>query len=352
MHGSRRGWDGNVAVRAIDSDYRQGIEPCGVGLRSAVGDGGTRLCTPTASVDDKPAARGFSRVALACDIPVPAARNADRTPETRFAGLRERDCEADARSAICATVALACDIPARPPPKRIMTIQTVFLDAGGVLVTPNWARVAETMGRHGVAVSAPTLASAELHAKRQLDAEFNGKLPAARSDGWSYFGLVLEHARVPHTAAVDEAFADLREYDARWNLWEHVPEGVVPALDRLRELRLTLVVVSNTNGTLKALLERIGLAPRVDLVIDSFEEGVEKPDPRLFRIAIDRAGARLESTVHVGDLYCVDVMGARAAGVRAVLLDAANLSPDADCVRIRSLGELADRLQDETLFRT
>jgi len=228
-------------------------------------------------------------------------------------------------------------------------LKTVFLDAGGVLVVPNWARVADTLGLHGVTTSATTLASAELHAKRQLDAEFKGTLPAARPDGWAYFDLVLRHAGVPHGAAVVAAYADLREYDARWNLWEHVPEGVTSALERLRGLGLTLVVVSNTNGTLKALLERIGLAPHVDLVVDSFEEGVEKPDPRLFRIALDKAGARAESTVHVGDLYYVDVVGARAAGLRAVLLDAAGLSPDCDCPRVRSLGELADRLRDHTL---
>jgi len=233
-----------------------------------------------------------------------------------------------------------------------MAIRTVFLDAGGVLVTVNWARVAATLGRHGVTTSAATLALAELHAKRQLDAEFKGKLPAARPDGWAYFDLVLQHARIEHTGAVDAAYAELREYDARWNLWEHVPEGVVPALERMRALGLRLVVVSNTNGTLKALLERIGLARRVDVVVDSFEEGAEKPDPRLFRIALDRAGADVESTIHVGDLYYVDVVGARAAGLRAVLLDAADLSPDCDCPRVRSLGELANRLQDGTLFGT
>ena len=233
-----------------------------------------------------------------------------------------------------------------------MAIRTVFLDAGGVLVTVNWARVAATLGRQGVTTSAATLARAELHAKRQLDAEFKGKLPAARPDGWAYFDLVLQHARIEHTGAVDAAYAELREYDARWNLWEHVPEGAVPALERMRALGLRLVVVSNTNGTLKALLERIGLARRVDVVVDSFEEGAEKPDPRLFRIALDRAGADVESTIHVGDLYHVDVVGARAAGLRAVLLDAADLSPDCDCPRVRSLGELANRLQDGTLFGT
>jgi putative hydrolase of the HAD superfamily len=68
---------------------------------------------------------------------------------------------------------------------------------------------------------------------------------------------------------------------------------------------------------------------------------VEKPDPRLFRLALQRAGAAPEEAVHVGDLYEVDVVGARAAGIRAILLDPAGLYPEADCPRVRSLGELA-----------
>ena len=48
-------------------------------------------------------------------------------------------------------------------------IETVFLDAGGVLVNPNWDRVAAALGRHGVAISASALEAAEPHAKKQLD---------------------------------------------------------------------------------------------------------------------------------------------------------------------------------------
>ena len=81
------------------------------------------------------------------------------------------------------------------------------------------------------------------------------------------------------------------------------------------------------------------------IVTDYRDEGVEKPDPRLFRIALDRAAARPESTIHVGDLYQVDVVGARAAGLRAVLLDETNLRPDADCDRVASLGELVERVR-------
>jgi HAD superfamily hydrolase (TIGR01509 family) len=105
-----------------------------------------------------------------------------------------------------------------------------------------------------------------------------------------------------------------------------------------------MVVVSNANGRLHVMMERVGLARFFDVILDSQLEGVEKPDKRLFEIALERAGARAETTLHVGDFYWIDVRGARAAGVHPVLLDAAWLYDAADCPRVRSLGELADRL--------
>ena len=105
-----------------------------------------------------------------------------------------------------------------------------------------------------------------------------------------------------------------------------------------------MVVVSNANGRLHVMLERLGLTRFFDVILDSQIEGVEKPDKRLFEIAFERSGARAETTLHVGDFYWIDVRGARAAGVQPVLLDAAWLYDTADCPRVRSLGELADRL--------
>jgi putative hydrolase of the HAD superfamily len=123
-----------------------------------------------------------------------------------------------------------------------------------------------------------------------------------------------------------------------------VPSDVVPALQRLRASGRKLVVVSNANGRMRAALDRVGIGPHVDLVIDSSEEGVEKPNPLIFERALERAGARAETTLHVGDLFHTDVVGARAAGLRAVLLDMADLYGDHDCERVRSLAELADVL--------
>jgi putative hydrolase of the HAD superfamily len=227
-----------------------------------------------------------------------------------------------------------------------MKIETLFLDAGGVLVFPNWTRVSHALRRHGTHVDAETLAAAEPRAKWKLDLGdiVQGTTDAQR--GWLYFNLILEQAGVPVTAATDAALAELRRYHAEENLWELIPDDVVPALATFRALGMQLVVVSNANGRLRQAFARLGLTDKIDVLFDSFEEGVEKPDPRFFRIALERSGARAETTMHVGDLYHVDVVGARAAGLHALLLDAANLYADHDCARVRTLDEVADLLED------
>lgn len=221
-----------------------------------------------------------------------------------------------------------------------MHVETLFLDAGGVLVNPNFARVAEALRRHGVQTGAERLAAAEPYAKKELDVETTVNATNDASRGWLYFDLVLKHAGIPPSEATAAALRDLAAYHAEHNLWESVPEEVPSALERLRGGGRRLVVLSNANGTVSRLFDRLGLLTRFDHVLDSFVERIEKPDPRFFERALERSGARRETTLHVGDLYHVDVVGARNAGVRGVLLDEADLRPDADCPRVRSLDDL------------
>ncbi len=220
----------------------------------------------------------------------------------------------------------------------------MFLDAGGVLVNPNWVRVSAALAGHGVRAPAEQLAAAEPRAKRRLDI---GETIQATNDeqrGWTYFNLVLTEAGIPLSKATDAALAELHVYHQQFNVWETVPDGVRPALAALRARGFQLVVLSNANGTLKRMFERLDLAPAVDALFDSCDEGIEKPDPRFFQLALDRVGATAGTTVHVGDLFHVDVVGARAAGITPVLLDVADLYQEADCLRVRSLSALVDVL--------
>jgi HAD superfamily hydrolase (TIGR01549 family) len=223
-------------------------------------------------------------------------------------------------------------------------IQTVFLDAGGVLVWPNWTRISETLERHGVAVAASALAAAEPLAKKRLDTGETIRATNDKQRGWTYFNLVLAEAGVPLSPATADALAELHAYHQQSNLWELVGDDVGGALAALRGCGARLVVVSNANGRLHHLFERLGMLDAFDCIFDSHWEGVEKPDPRYFERALARARATPSATIHVGDLYHVDVVGARAAGITPVLFDVADLYPDADCLRVRSLAELVEML--------
>ncbi len=223
-------------------------------------------------------------------------------------------------------------------------LETLFLDAGGVLVFPNWTRVSETLGRHGIAVSAGALAAAEPQAKFDIDQGIRDGSTTDAQRAWLYMELVLENAGVALNERTAAALDELRAYHAEHNLWEFVPADVVPALQRLSGLGLKLVVVSNANGVLHRAFDRLGLTRYFHCICDSFVDGVEKPDPRFFQIALDRSGAAAGSTMHVGDLYYVDVMGARASGLRAMLIDPFDLYKAYDADRVRTLDALASRL--------
>ena len=226
-----------------------------------------------------------------------------------------------------------------------MALETVFLDAGGVLLYPNWWRVAGELEERGVHVTPEALIRADTPARRELDdLQVIGTTTDA-TRGWLFFDLVLAHAGIPRSDATAAALESLHKYHTASNLWEYVPAYVSPALQALRALGLRLTVVSNANGTLRSHMDRLALTPQFDCILDSADEGVEKPDPRFFDIALERSGARRETTIHVGDLYYVDVVGARNASLRGVLLDEADLRPDADCPRVRSLDELVKRIE-------
>jgi len=100
-----------------------------------------------------------------------------------------------------------------------------------------------------------------------------------------------------------EAFADARS-----------------ALPRIREKGARLVVVSNWDVSLHDVLARVGLAGLLDGVLTSAEAGARKPDPAIFEQALELAGVRPGEAVHIGDTVEEDVVGARSAGIEAVLL--------------------------------
>ena len=121
-----------------------------------------------------------------------------------------------------------------------------------------------------------------------------------------------------------------------------VYEDVVPALARLKGSGYVLAVVSNWDNSLHRTLGAFGLAPFFNHVVASLEEGVEKPDPRIFQIALKSAGVAPHDALHVGDNPVDDWQGAREAGMKALVLDR-DAESQSD-VRITSLDQLVEVL--------
>jgi 2-haloalkanoic acid dehalogenase type II len=114
-----------------------------------------------------------------------------------------------------------------------------------------------------------------------------------------------------------------------------------PALLGLRERGMRLLAVSNWDCSLSAVLERCGLGELLDGVVTSAEVGASKPDPAIFRAALERAGSAPDQVLHVGDTPEEDLAGARAAGIRALLIDRSGDGGD-----IASLAEIDQHLGD------
>lgn len=224
-------------------------------------------------------------------------------------------------------------------------IDAVLIDAGGVLIDPNWRTVASVLERHGLRVDPAELAAADPFLKRELDdAEvIRGTTDVTRRERW--VARLLRTAGIGADEAATEAATDeLEALHAERGIWEVIPDGVPAALDSLRAAGLRLSLASNAEPFLRRKLAELGLADRFDHLAISGEVGVEKPDPRLFLGALDALGVAADRAVHVGDLYEIDVVGARSAGLEAILVDVADLSTDRDVMRIHSLAELPARV--------
>ena len=231
-------------------------------------------------------------------------------------------------------------------------IDTIFLDVGNTLISIDFDRVAEELAGRGLPSEADALRRAEAAARPGYSERvFVTGVRPDRSLFHSYLVAILEQAKGLTLSAtqLDELVTEigpiLRPEGRASALWRMVMPGVPAALERLQRQGLTLAVVSNSDGTCAKSLEEAGLLRYLDFVIDSAEVGVEKPDPRIFEIALARCGADPHRTLYVGDLYHADVVGARGAGLHALLLDPYGDWPEMDCERAKDLAEVADKVE-------
>jgi putative hydrolase of the HAD superfamily len=215
----------------------------------------------------------------------------------------------------------------------------VLFDAGNTLVFLDYARLAERVGAElGLPLTGEGLAQNGAAAARAMELAGNDRQRAA-----AYLEALFLLSGVPDTS-LDRVRDCLRRLHQERHLWSVVAERSAEALARLRAAGLKLGVVSNSDGRVEQALTAAGLREYFDVVIDSALVGVEKPDPRIFHAALQALDVSPEEALYVGDLYEIDVVGARAAGMEAVLLGTAEDTTGLNCRVATSIPALVDHL--------
>ncbi len=199
-------------------------------------------------------------------------------------------------------------------------LKAVLLDAGNTLIHVDHEFILERLAAEGVSADEEDYAVARRYAHAAVARILGSDDPGTdetRIRAWfialvARLGLPLH--RVP---AVGD---DIRKRHEEGLLWVRAEPGTRELLEGLRAAGLRLAVVSNADGRVDRYLETAGLADCFEFVLDSGVVGIEKPDPRIFQLACERLGMSPDEVVYVGDSYEVDVVGARAAGIEAILL--------------------------------
>ncbi len=226
-----------------------------------------------------------------------------------------------------------------------MRFEAVFFDAGETLVHPHPTfpdLFSQILRREGFDVGPETIRD-RIHVvfDRFRKAAKNNELwtttPEKSRRFWhDVYGIFFRETGIPDSdGLIDTVYREFTDV-ANYSLFD----DVVPVLGKLRDAGLKLGVVSNFEEWLERLLDQLGVTEFFEVRVISGVEGLEKPDIRIFELAMERANVTPERSAYVGDNPEFDVDPAAAAGMFPVLLDRRERFPEASAARITTLDEL------------
>ncbi|MBL8858801.1 MAG: HAD-IA family hydrolase [Planctomycetes bacterium] len=225
-----------------------------------------------------------------------------------------------------------------------MALKAIFIDVGNTLLYEKPSRFeiyAERARARDLRLETSAMRGLMHRAHRELPREIGGAF--RYSDLW--FNSYIERIFHDYLGILKTEMAPLREElfgrfsdPATFGVFD----GGIEMLEEWRARGLKIGIVSNWSARLPGLLDRLGLSERVDFVLCSALERLEKPDTVLFERALQRAGVRPDEALHAGDDFEKDVLGAQRAGIRAVLVDHARRADPSRTPRVENLFELRE----------
>ena len=215
--------------------------------------------------------------------------------------------------------------------------RVVFFDVGNTLLFPNRAKMLDSIAsdRHPTLEQWQTL---ERRTKREFDL---GMQDGGVDHGfwWTFHTYLLQ--QLGEDTGIRDQLVENTQNSANW---DQILPGTRDALERIAR-KFRIAVISNADGGIERVLSRCGIADCFETITDSGIVGVEKPRAGIFEAALNRMKARADESLYVGDVYSVDYVGARNAGMQAVLFDLAGAYRDRSLPRVESLEQLETWLQ-------
>ena len=221
-------------------------------------------------------------------------------------------------------------------------IRAIVFDAGNTLLEMDYPLIAAQLRLRGHGVTEARVADAERRARVRLDEERAAQPARERTGSGRYFRYLLTNLGIDDDGELAALTRWRRGFNLPIGLCHRANPEAVAALSRLRAARIVTGVISNSNGSVRRSLERVGLAVHFDFIVDSTLAGMSKPDPRIFRLGLAAARVEAGDAAYVGDSYFVDVLGSRAVGMRGVLFDPGGVWGPRDCPRAHGLSEAVE----------
>ena len=233
-------------------------------------------------------------------------------------------------------------------------IRLVTFDLYDTLVEanpPRWVRFAAAAQAAGLGGDPETFRAADRVAEDFYTIE-NGQLPIRdrspediEAFRLAYTARMLEAAGLPHDLDVATRVREIYvgEIDAAG--WSYrVFDDVMPALTLLEEKGVKRAVISNADADITNFCLHLGFSEHMDLIVTSALVGWEKPDSRTYFAALEPLDVAPEDAIHIGDQALSDVIGARAIGMGAAIIDRYERHRDDehDAIRVTSLLDLAE----------
>jgi putative hydrolase of the HAD superfamily len=209
----------------------------------------------------------------------------------------------------------------------------IFFDVGNTLLFPNRAKLLAPIA----AEKHPTLE--EWRAlERRTKREFDEGLVSGKIDHgfWWTFHTHLLNELGTFNAVVRDTLVQNTQNSANW---DQILPGTRGVLERIGQ-QYAIAVISNSDGNINAVLGRCGICDCFASITDSGNVGHEKPHPAIFAAALREMKAQPADSLYVGDVYSIDYMGARNAGMDAVLFDVSGAYRERELPRVESLAEL------------